>query len=160
MFLRHMAHGGLLDAHRQESNLVKARSILLLLSAHCRGMSYCVRFVTDGSRAAALTCRPLRKQSTDKVRKSPRQSHVPHHVGDLCSTGAKISSVEGDHMLDSTPHSKTADKLAALCMSSPGYTPSPVPLRRRLQQQQPGLQEALDQANHNANANDNVICIG
>ena len=58
--------------------------------------------------------------------------------------------------LESTPRSKTVSKLAALQMSSPGCTPSPMPLRRRLQQQ--GA-IALTAPQIEVEAADEVICI-
>ena len=143
----------------------QSHKLTLVTSAHCIGGGvYCIinahgHAVTDVPTAAGLTCRTLRKQSTDKVRKSPRQSQVPPCADHTCSSCTPVLPEEWKDLPDSTPHSKTANKLAALYMTSPGYTPSPVPLRRRLQQQQPGLQEATDQANHDMYANDNIICI-
>ena len=78
--------------------------------------------------------------------KSPNQQKVPslQRQDDSVHDDATLLLLEDKQMLDNhTPHHKTANKLAALQMSSPGYTPSPMPLRRRLQQNQPPLQEAL-----------------
>lgn len=95
--------------------------------------------------------------------KSPRQARVPSQqmqaTDELDSKTA--SSIEGKGMLDNnTPHSKTANKLAALQMSSPGYTPSPMPLRRRVQQNQPSLQETAPQIQFDLSKEGcEVICI-
>lgn len=105
-----------------------------------------------------------RKPNVGKMLKSPSQARVPSQqiqaTGELDSKTASL--VEDREMVDdNTPHSKTANKLAALQMSSPGYTPSPMPLRRRLQQQsQPLLQEAAPQIQCDLSKDEcEVICI-
>lgn len=103
-----------------------------------------------------------RKQSADKTLKSPSLAKIPSQqmVASGEHAGDTVSLLEGRQMLDnSTPHSKTANRLAALQMSSPGYTPSPMPLRRRLQQDQP-LQGTASQVQCDIIQDDHdVICI-
>lgn len=104
-----------------------------------------------------------RKPTVGKMLKSPSQARVPSQqmqaTGELDSKTASLGEDRG--MVDnSTPHSKTANKLAALQMSSPGYTPSPMPLRRRLQQNQPLLQETAPQIHCDLSKDEcEVICI-
>ena len=64
---------------------------------------------------------------------------------------------EGQHGVGITPRSKTAHKLAALQVSNAAYTPSPVPLRRRLHQQHSDLQK--DAVCHMLQDSCEVICI-
>ena len=97
------------------------------------------------------------------MRKSPSQSKVSAQQRLACDAhaGDTVSLLDDVEMLDkSTPHTKTANKLAALQMSSPGYTPSPIPLRRRLQQDHPQLQKTLPQAESDMSQDEcEVICI-
>ena len=94
--------------------------------------------------------------------KSPSQANISSQqmVASGEHAGDTVSLLESRQMLDNrTPHSKTANKLAALQMSSPGYTPSPMPLRRRLQQGQ-SLQGSASQVQCDMLQDDyEVICI-
>lgn len=56
-------------------------------------------------------------------------------------------------MMGDTPRSKAVRKLAALQVGSPGYTPSPMPLRRRLQTRTAVQSDCV------AQKLDDVICI-
>ena len=95
--------------------------------------------------------------------KSPGKGKIPSQQ--MTSSGKHaddtVSLLESKHEVDSnTPHSKAAYKLAALQMSSPGYTPSPMPLRRRLQQDQQWLQGTASQTHCDMSKdNSEVICI-
>ncbi|KAL0032103.1 hypothetical protein WJX77_005130 [Trebouxia sp. C0004] len=70
-----------------------------------------------------------------------------------CSNGmdSNMSQAEQPQSIGDTPRSRTACKLAALQVDSPGYTPSPMPLRRRLKNHASLQQAAAD--------NSDVICI-
>ena len=72
---------------------------------------------------------------------------------------ASDMSAQQPLLLDNTPRSKTVSKLAALQMSSPGCTPSPMPLRRRLQQQSLTATIAPTDTTVGGEAPDEVICI-
>ena len=104
-----------------------------------------------------------RKQTVDKMLKSPGQTKIPPQQTSASSERADdmVSLLESKQELNSnTPHSKTANKLAALQMCSPGCTPSPMPRRRRLQQDQPWLQGNAPQTRCEASMDEcEVICI-
>ncbi|KAL3161568.1 hypothetical protein ABBQ32_010433 [Trebouxia sp. C0010 RCD-2024] len=88
-----------------------------------------------------------RKQVAGKVLKSPSQQEVPslQRHDDCLHDDATLSLPEDRQALDNkTPLVKAANRLASLQMCSPGYTPSPMPLRRRLQQNQAPLQEEVE----------------
>ena len=102
-----------------------------------------------------------RKQTKDKMLKSPDEILSQQMAASGECADDLVSLLESKRKLDSnSPHSKTANKLAALQMSSPGYTPSPMPLRRRLQQDQPWLQGHASQPQCDVSKDKcEVICI-
>ncbi len=66
-------------------------------------------------------------------------------------SNGNMSQAEQPQLFGDTPRSRTACKLAALQVDSPGYTPSPMPLRRRLKNRA-DLQQAAEDTS-------DVICI-
>ncbi len=94
-----------------------------------------------------------RKPAPAAALQSANAEGTPSPLMESCSSGmeSKMSQAEQPQLVGDTPRSRTACKLAALQVDSPGYTPSPMPLRRRLKNRA-GLQQAPED-------NCDVICI-
>ena len=84
---------------------------------------------------------------------SPEEMLLPPMETSCKSMESSLWQEEWPQSIDDTPRGKTACKLAALQVDSLDYTPSPMPLRRRLQNC-PGLQQAVT-----AEDDCDVICI-
>ncbi len=72
--------------------------------------------------------------------------------------GSLLCSEQGE-MIGDTPRSQTVSRLAALQVGSPGYTPSPMPLRRRLQNRGGVHEAAVAESRRVKPAECDVICI-
>jgi hypothetical protein len=73
---------------------------------------------------------------------SPEDTLLPPMETSSNSMESNLWQEERPQSIDDTPRSKTACTLAALQVDSLDYTPSPMPLRRRLQNCT-GLQQAV-----------------
>ncbi len=93
------------------------------------------------------------KQAPAAAMQSASAEGMSSPLMESCSSGKEgnMSQAEQPQLFGDTPRSRTACKLAALQVDSPGYTPSPMPLRRRLKNRA-GLQQAAED-------NSDVICI-
>lgn len=105
-------------------------------------------------------CRSLpgtrpQKQSPATVLQSATIADTSSAKAVACGSGMQsdIQPAGLPQMMGDTPRSKAVRKLAALQVGSPAYTPSPIPLRRRLQSR-----TAL-QSDCVAQEMDDVICI-
>ena len=109
------------------------------------------------------------RRSLSKVRKDVTKAPVMQNRADGLTALQSDTSIEANQqspslqqedllLIEDTPQGKTVTRLAALQFNSPGYTPSPVPLRRRLHGAAPAFVPQQNAAK-TKQASHNVICI-
>ena len=111
-----------------------------------------------------MCCRSLSKARKASAEEFRTQINANGHTALPSDTSIEANQQspslpqEDTLLIEDTPQGKTVTRLAALQFGSPGYTPSPVPLRRRLQGAAAAFAPHRNPAK-NVQASHDVICI-